>query len=85
MGLSGAAHAVPEVATLRSLKGEIVVVECKSCRLHEEMERKVLVTRFTTSFPLSRLRRFVVGGCERMCADGLDRCDARLTSKDPDD
>lgn len=85
MRSSEAAQAATEAATLRSLKGQIVVVECRSCGLHEEMDRKVLVTRFTTRFPLSRLRRFVVGGCERMCADGLDRCDARLTSKDPDD
>lgn len=71
------------VATLRSLKGKTVVVECRTCRRYGELERKALVMRFKASFPLSRLRRALVGGCERMCADGLDRCDARLSARDP--
>lgn len=80
MQSSDPTDAVPDVATLRSFEGQIVAVECKSCRLYAQLERKALVTRFTASFPLSRLRRFVVGGCEKMCADGLDRCEARLSS-----
>ncbi len=67
--------------TLRSLKCEYVIVECKSCRLHGELERKALVTRFKASVTLTRLRRTVVGRCERMCVDGVDQCDARLSAK----
>jgi len=77
-----AAVALPDVATLRSLKGQIIVVECRACRMYGELERRALVARFKASFPLSRLRRALVSGCERMCADGLDRCDARLSARD---
>jgi hypothetical protein len=35
-----AVAALPEVATLRSLKGKIIVVEYRSCRAHGELERK---------------------------------------------
>lgn len=66
--------------TLCSLKGPIIVVNCARCGLHGEMERKALVKRFQASATISRIRRGVVGYCERMCADGVDRCDATITS-----
>lgn len=51
-----------------------------------EVERKALVTRFKATFPLSRLRRTLVGRCERMCADELDqseRCDCGRWATEP--
>lgn len=66
--------------TLRSLKGAVIVVECARCELHGEMERKALVKRFQASATITRVRRGVVGYCERMCADGIDRCDAKITA-----
>lgn len=68
-------------ATLRSLKGAIIVVDCKACGIHGELDRKEVVRRFRASAPLSRVRRGVVGHCAKMCADGVDRCDARLRSR----
>lgn len=76
---------MPETPTLRTLKGEFIAVECKSCRLYGRMERKALVAKFKASVTLSRLRRSVVGRCEKMCEDGVDRCDARLTVCAPED
>ena len=67
--------------TLRSLKCEYVIVECKTCRMHGELERKALVTKFKASVTLTRLRQTVVGRCERMCFDGVYQCDARVTAK----
>lgn len=69
-----------DAPTLRSLKGQFIVVECKSCDLVGKLERKALVAKFKASIPLSRLRRSVVGRCDRMCADGVDRCGASLSS-----
>ena len=66
--------------TLRSLKGTVIVVECARCGLHGEMERKALVKKFQASATITRIRRGVVGYCERMCADGVDRCDAKITA-----
>lgn len=71
----------PGTPTLRSLKGQIVVVECKSCRLYGEMDRKDVARKFKASVTVSRLRKTMVGACERMCADGIDRCGARITSR----
>jgi hypothetical protein len=68
--------------TLRSLKGSILVIECRTCGLHGELERKDVVRRFKASSSLSRIRRGVVGHCERMCADGVDQCEARLRPMD---
>ena len=68
-------------ATLRSLKYDFVVVECKSCRLYGEMEFKALVAKFKASISVTRLRRSLVGRCERMCEDGVDRCDSGLSAK----
>jgi hypothetical protein len=64
--------------TLRSLKGTLIVVECRACRLYSELDRKEVVRRFKASALLSRVRRGVVGHCDRMCADGADRCEAIL-------
>lgn len=41
-----------EAQTLRSLTGEIIVIECKSCRLHGELVRNALVTKFKASITL---------------------------------
>ena len=68
-------------ATLRSLKGAFLIVDCKACGLHGELDRKEVVRRYKVSAPLSRVRRGVVGHCDRMCAGGVDRCDARLRSQ----
>ena len=64
--------------TLRSLKGTIVVVECRACGLYGELDRKDLIRRFKASSLVSRARRGVVGNCDRMAADGVDRCEARV-------
>ena len=66
--------------TLRSLKGAVIVIECKRCGVHGAMDRKVLVKRFKASAPMSRVRRGVFGYCERMCGEDGDRCDARLAT-----
>lgn len=70
---------------MRTLKGEFIAVECKSCRLYGRMERKALVAKFKASVTLPKLRRSVVGRCERMCEGGVDRCDARLSACVPKD
>lgn len=72
--------AIDKPETLRSLKGPILLVDCARCGLHGEMERRALVKRFQASATISRIRRGVVGYCERMCADGVDRCDATITA-----
>lgn len=69
-----------EGITLRTLEGEGIAVECKSCRMYGELVRKDVVKKYRASVTLSRLRRSLVGACDKMRADGEDKCQARLTS-----
>lgn len=66
--------------TLRTLKGAVIAIECKSCRMYGELDRKDVVKRYRASITLSRLRRCLVGACEKMCAEGGDKCQARVTA-----
>ena len=70
--------------TLESLKGRFVVVNCSTCRLEEKIERKALIRKFSSEVTLARLRRTMVGRCEKMCDGGADGCIATLTSLDLD-
>lgn len=64
--------------TLRTLKGDVVAVECKCCRMYGELNRKDVVKRYRASITLSRLRRCLVGACDKMCAEDGDKCQARV-------
>lgn len=61
--------------TLGSLKGAVIIVECRRCQILGEMDRKLIVKRFKASASVLRVRRGLVGVCDRMqCEDGEDRC-----------
>ncbi|SCX03848.1 hypothetical protein DSM25559_0358 [Agrobacterium rosae] len=68
--------------TLRSIKGPIIAVECSACGIYTELDRERTVRRFKASAPISRVRRVVVGACDRMCVIGVDKCEASLKSVD---
>jgi len=68
--------------TLGSLKGPIIAVEYKACGVYTELDRERTVRRFKASAPISRVRRVVVGACDRMCVSGMDRCEAGVKSRD---
>jgi hypothetical protein len=48
--------------------------------MYGELDRKDVVKRYRASITLSRLRRCLVGACEKMCAEGGDKCQARVTA-----
>ncbi|MDR6104236.1 hypothetical protein QE369_004433 [Agrobacterium larrymoorei] len=68
--------------TLRLLMGPIIVVECGSCGVYTELDRERTVRCFKASAPMSRVRRVIVGACDRMCVCGVDKCEASLRSED---
>lgn len=67
---------------LGSVKGPIIAVECRVCGVYTELDREKTVRRFKASAPISRVRRVVVGACDRMCVGGVDRCEASLKSRE---
>jgi hypothetical protein len=67
---------------LRHVRGDLIVVACKACALTEEMVRNAVVKRHGASTPMRTLRRRMGLGCSRMnAADGVDRCELRISGK----
>ncbi|MGJ7038908.1 MULTISPECIES: hypothetical protein [Shinella] len=46
--------------------------------MYGELDRKDVVKRYRASITLSRLRRCLVGACDKMCAEDGDKCQARV-------
>ncbi len=67
--------------TLRSLKETVIVLECHGCQILGEIDRKEIVKRFKASASLLRVRRGLVGVCERMQCDDGDRCSAVVRAR----
>lgn len=67
---------------LRHVRGDLIVVACKACALTEEMVRNAVVKRHGASTPMRTLRRRMGLGCSRMnSADGVDRCELRISGE----
>lgn len=60
--------------TLKDVRDAMIVLECDPCGRRDTFERKVLVRQFGASASLSRLRRRLAMGCERMTGSGGDEC-----------
>ncbi len=66
---------------LRHVRGNLIIAACKACDLIEEMDRTAVVKRHGASVPIRTLRRRMGLGCDRMNADGVDRCQLRISGK----
>ncbi len=62
------------------MRGTIIAVECARCAIYAEIARKDVIARFKATAALSSVRRRLVGACEHMCVDGVDKCGARLSA-----
>lgn len=67
---------------LRQLRCQVLVVACQACRRSDEMDRRAVVKRHGAAIPIRTLRRRMGLGCEQMnAADGIDRCQLRISAK----
>lgn len=64
--------------SLKDVREAVVVLECTLCDRRDTFERKALVRQFGADAGLSRLRRRVAMGCDRMTGPGGDECRTRF-------
>lgn len=67
-----------EGTTLKEMRDAVLVLECVVCDRRDAFEREALVRQFGASASLSRLRRRLAMGCERMTGSYGDECRTRF-------
>lgn len=68
--------------TLRDIRHATIEIACDPCQRREYFERSTLVKRFGANTPLTRIRRRMALGCERLCHLNGDHCGTRFPCLD---
>lgn len=65
--------------TLKDVRLPNIEIECIRCERVDSLERKAIVAKFGASVSLSKLRRRLAMGCDRLCHPDGDLCEMWFT------